>query len=107
MEVSRSNRFVESEEGNAIVVGILSIAMLVALEAAVTTVYFKSRTKSTDMIFRKEIFARLSSFRSLWELLSGLGFRKKELFPHNNQDGFDGELQKRTIHPRRLIMPLV
>jgi len=107
MEVSRSNRFVESEEGNAIVVGILSMAMLVALEAAVTKVHFKSRTKSTDMIFRKEIFARLSSFRSLWELLSGFDFRKKELFLHNNQDGFDGELQKRTIHPRRLIMPLV
>jgi hypothetical protein len=79
-EVTFGNKFIESDAGNGIMVGLLTMAMLISLELAVAKVVFKSKKKNTDMVWRREIFSRLSGFRSLNELLTGLDFTEIYLF---------------------------
>lgn len=93
MEVTFGNTFIASDAGNGIVVGILTLAMLISLESAVRNVVFKSKKTNTDMILRMEIFERLSGFRLLRKLLSGLDFVEADLFgKHEQRDGLIARL---------------
>lgn len=75
--VSIYNMFLEGETRNDLVTGILTLGVLVALETAVEKMFFKSREMNTKVVLRKEIFARLSGFRSIKELLSGVDYKEK------------------------------
>jgi hypothetical protein len=85
MEVTFFNTFVMKENANSFIVGVLTMAVLISLELAVTKVVFKSKERNTEMVWRREIFSRLSGFRSVTELLSGLDFRETDLF--DKKDG--------------------
>ena len=80
MGVSVANKLMDLETGNAMVVGILTFLVIVVLEAAITKVFFKSRLKSNNVMLQQEIFSRLSGWREIMQLFSGLDFHHKELF---------------------------
>lgn len=55
MEVTFGNTFIESDAGTGFVVGFLTMAVLTALESAVTKVFFKSKRKEISRFFSKAI----------------------------------------------------
>ena len=58
--------------------------VIICLESAVTKAIFKSKGKmTTEIIFRREIFSRLSGIRAVREMLSGQDFTKADFFIKN------------------------
>ena len=94
--VSRANAFLDGDFPNKIVEGILTSAFIMALQVTVTKIFFRSKLRSIDMMMRREIYQRISSFREIKDMLTGYDDHKEKI--HDNRP---------KVHPARLFIPFL